>query len=187
MRTLFLSGIAFITIMLSNSIINSAFSQNNETQKSITKVSDADWENIHLIIERSPVNTVKENFALFVKNNALESKALTCKNGKYFGLTPADDFGYFHLVYLEINEGVVIDIHYDELKSNGRNKRTDTEYNREMLKSGTTPSIAYPIYEQELLKSQDYMKVDAVTGATYSLYRFRMAVAKALEKASEKK
>jgi len=31
------------------------------------------------------------------------------------------------------------------------------------------------------------MKVDAVTGATYSLYRFRMAVAKALEKASENK
>jgi len=29
------------------------------------------------------------------------------------------------------------------------------------------------------------MKVDAVTGATYSQYRFRMAVAKALEKASE--
>lgn len=31
------------------------------------------------------------------------------------------------------------------------------------------------------------MRVDAVTGATYSLYRFRMAVAKALEKANEKK
>jgi len=53
-----------------------------------------------------------------------------------------------------------------------------------MLKSGTSPSIAYPIYEQELIKNQDYMKVDAVTGATYSLYRFRMAVAKAFEKAN---
>jgi len=53
-----------------------------------------------------------------------------------------------------------------------------------MLKSGTSPSIAYPINEQELIKNQDYMKVDAVTGATYSLYRFRMAVAKAFEKAN---
>ena len=88
---------------------------------------------------------------------------------------------------MEINEGKIINIHYDELKPNDKNKRTDTEYNREMLKSGTSPAIAYPIYEQQLIKSQDYMKVDAVTGATYSLYRFRIAVAKALEKARVEK
>lgn len=69
------------------------------------------------------------------------------------------------------------------LKLNGKNKRTDINYNREMFKSGTSPAIAYPIYENQLIKNQDYMQVDAVTGATYSLYRFRMAVAKALEKA----
>ena len=187
MRALFLLGIAFITFLFSNSLVSSQHAKNEETHNTITKVSNADWENLHLMIERSPVDTVKEKFALFVKNNALETKAINSKNGKYFGLTPADDFGYLHLVYLEINEGKIINIHYDELKPNDKNKRTDTEYNREMLKSGTSPAIAYPIYEQQLIKSQDYMKVDAVTGATYSLYRFRIAVAKALEKARVEK
>ena len=186
MRTLFLPGIALVSFLLCNAFIINPYIKNKEIQKTIIKVSDADWEKLHLLIERSSVDTVKENFKLFVKKNALETKALNCKDGKYFGLTPADDYGYLHLVFLEISQGQIIHIHYDELKLNGENKRTDIIYNQEMLKSGTSPSIAYPIYEQALIKNQDYMKVDAVTGATYSLYRFRMAVAKALEKASEK-
>jgi len=184
MRTLFLFGIALISFLLSNAFIISPCIQNKETLKAITKVSDADWEKLHLLIERSSVDNVKENFKLFVKKNALETKALNCRDGKYIGLTPADDYGYIHIVFLEINQGKIVDIHYDELKSNGKSKRTDIDYNKEMLKSGTSPSIAYPIYEQELIKNQDYMKVDAVTGATYSLYRFRLAVAKAFEKAN---
>jgi len=186
MRTLFLPGIALVSFLLCNAFIINPHIKNKEIQKTIIKVSDADWEKLHLLIERSSIDTVKENFKLFVKKNALETKALNGKDGKYFGLTPADDYGYLHLVFLEISQGQIIHIHYDELKLNGENKRTDIIYNQEMLKSGTSPSIAYPIYEQALIKNQDYMKVDAVTGATYSLYRFRMAVAKALEKASEK-
>lgn len=158
--------------------------QKKETQKTTVKVDDADWENLRAMIEQSSVDIVKEKFGLFVKRNALETSVSNCKDGKYFGVTPADYFGYLHIVWLEINRGKITNIHYDELKSNGKNKRTDIDYNREMLKSGSSPAIAYPIYEQELLKSQDYMKVDGVTGATYSLYRFRMAVAKALEKAN---
>jgi len=184
MRTLFLLGIALITFLLSNSLIISPYNQKKETQKNTIKVSEAEWENLHWVIERSSVDKVQDNFELFVKNNALGTSALNCKNGKFFGLTPSDDYGYIHIVFLEINQGKIIDIHYDELKSNGKSKRMDIDYNQEMLKSGTSPSIAYPIYEQELIKNQDYMKVDAITGATYSLYRLRMAVAKAFEKAN---
>ena len=182
MRTPFLLGIALITFLMSNSLITSKYNQ-YKTLKTTIQVSDADWENLNLMIERSPIDKVKENFELFVKKNALQTTAINCKNGKYFGFTPADDYGYFHVVFLEIHQGSIINIHYDELKSNGKNKRTDLGYNREMLKTGTSPSIAYPIYEDELIRNQDYMNIDAITGATYSLYRFRMAVAKAFEKA----
>ena len=184
MRKLFLFGIALCAFLLSNSFMISPAKQKKETQKTTTKVDDADWENLRAMIEQSSVDTVKVKFGLFVKKNTLETNASNCKDGKYFGVTPADYFGYLHIVFLEINRGKISNIHYDELKSNGKNKRNDNDYNHEMLKSGSSPAIAYPIYEQELLKNQDYMKVDAVTGATYSLYRFRMAVAKALEKAN---
>lgn len=183
MRTLFMLGIALITYLLSNSFMVSPVSQTKDTPKPEIKLSDADWVKIHLMIERSPVDTVKTCFELFVNKNTLKTSPLNCNNGKFIGLTPADDYGYVHLAVLEINQGKIMNVHYDELKLNGDNKRTDINYNREMLKSGTSPAIAYPIYENRLINKQDYMKIDAVTGATYSLYRFRMAVAKALEKA----
>lgn len=52
-----------------------------------------------------------------------------------------------------------------------------------MSRIGTTPKIAYPILEKQLIEKQDVLKIDAVTGATYSLYRFRYAVIIALIKA----
>ncbi len=69
----------------------------------------------------------------------------------------------------------------------GMGKRDDPEYAREMKPAGVTPAEAYPRYEQQLLKSQDIMKMDAVTGATYSLYRFRSVAAKALTEAKRGK
>jgi len=183
MRTLFMLGIALIIFLLGNSFMIYPVPKKKDIPQSNVKVSDAEWQKLHLMIERSSVDTVKANFNLFVNKNALNTTALNCSDGKFIGLTPADDFGYIHLAVIEINGGKIIDILYDELKSNGTNKRTDINYNHEMLKSGSSPSIAYPIYEQQLIKKQNIMKVDAVTGATYSLYRFRMAVAKALEKA----
>lgn len=52
-----------------------------------------------------------------------------------------------------------------------------------MKVSGTTPAIAYPHMEESLMANQDLMQVDGVSGATYSLYRFRYAVTVALMKA----
>jgi major membrane immunogen (membrane-anchored lipoprotein) len=43
--------------------------------------------------------------------------------------------------------------------------------------------IAYPEMEEMLLTTQDITKVDGVSGATYSRYRFRYAVCLALMKA----
>ena len=62
-------------------------------------------------------------------------------------------------------------------------KQEDEAYNEEMSVTGTTPANAYPILENQLLKKQDLSKINAVSGATYSLYRFKYAVIVALIKA----
>lgn len=68
-------------------------------------------------------------------------------------------------------------------KKDGLSKQEDEDYNKEMSVSGTSPAIAYPRMEEQLLETQDIMRVDAVSGATYSLYRFRYAMMIALIKA----
>ena len=52
-----------------------------------------------------------------------------------------------------------------------------------MSVTGTSPAIAYPEMEKQLLEKQEMWEVDATSGATYSLYRFRYAVTLALMKA----
>jgi major membrane immunogen (membrane-anchored lipoprotein) len=52
-----------------------------------------------------------------------------------------------------------------------------------MSVTGTSPQIAYPRYEKQLLETQNLLEVDAVSGATYSLYRLRYAITIALIKA----
>lgn len=52
----------------------------------------------------------------------------------------------------------------------------DDEYGKRMLESGTTPAIAYPKYENQMLQNQDFNQVDAVSGASYSNYRFKLAI-----------
>ena len=49
--------------------------------------------------------------------------------------------------------------------------------------SGTTPAVAYPMLEKQIVEKQNMMDVDAVSGATYSLYRFRYAMTVGLMKA----
>ncbi len=49
-----------------------------------------------------------------------------------------------------------------------------------MSVSGTTPAIAYPIYEKALLQTQNAEAIDAVSGASYSLYRLKLAIAYAI-------
>lgn len=70
----------------------------------------------------------------------------------------------------------MISIDYDEIHSDGHAKQHDEEYCKRMLESGTTPAIAYPKYENQMLQNQDFNQVDAVSGASYSNYRFKLAI-----------
>lgn len=138
---------------------------------------------LHFFTEVSPVDEVDTLFHQLVELHGLPTDASGIQDGTYTGSSPYDAFDYKHVVEIRIEGGKVIELDYNEIKYDGHGKQEDEEYCEEMSASGTTPAIAYPAMEKQLLATQDIMKVDAVSGATYSLYRFRYAVTVALMKA----
>ena len=82
-----------------------------------------------------------------------------------------------------VKDGKITEVEYNEIHKDGSDKKSDKKYNEEMSKAGTSPAIAYPEMEKQLLEKQEMWEVDATSGATYSLYRFRYAVTVALVKA----
>lgn len=133
-------------------------------------------EKIHWIIERSDMNKVRSAFREICDENQLPSLVSGLKDGTYKGASPADDYGYRHEVVFEMKSGKMVSVDYDEIHTDGHAKQHNDEYGKAMLQSGTTPAIAYPIYENQMLKKQDFNQIDAVSGASYSDYRFRLAI-----------
>ncbi len=109
-----------------------------------------------------------------------------CKDGVFKGESIYDNYKYKHVVSLTIKNEKITAIEYDEVKKDGHGKRGDKKYCAEMKAgSGASPADVYPVYEKQFIKSQDLKKMDAISGATYSLYRFRTAVIRALIKAKK--
>lgn len=138
---------------------------------------------LHFMIETDPVEQVDTVFRQMIRQFELPVDAKGAADGIFIGRSPFDAFDYEHVVVLTIKNEKVVKIEYDEIHQNGVGKQYNTEYNEHMKQSGTTPYIAYPEYEKQLLSKQSMMEVDAVSGATYSLYRFRYAVTIALMQA----
>jgi len=142
-------------------------------------------EKTHWMIERSDMKKVKSEFRKICDENHLKSMVKDLNDGTYRGETPLDDYGYRHQVVFEIKNGRIISIDYDEINQDGHAKQYDEEYCKRMLVSGTSPAIAYPKYEAEMLEKQDFNQVDAVSGASYSLYRFRLAILYAISNSEQ--
>lgn len=138
---------------------------------------------LHFIMETSPIARVDSTFDQLIKEQDLPVDAKGCKDGIYSGESHYDAYDYKHVVRMEIKDKKIISVDYNEIKKGGIGKQEDEEYCQEMSMTGTTPAIAYPKYESQLIERQNFLKIDAVTGATYSLYRFRYAVMIALMKA----
>jgi len=151
--------------------------------KADDKYFKASLKGMHFYIEVYPIDDIETNFTSQIKNAKLPIDPKGCADGIYTGETPEDTFDYRHVVELEIKDGAIVSIDYDEIKSDGHGKESDSTYNTEMSSSGSSPAIAYPIYEKQMLEKQNMLEVDAVSGASYSLYRFRLAVTIALMKA----
>lgn len=155
-----------------------------QTAKSETSGS-AILEKLHWIIERSDMDKVRSEFQKICNDNNFSSLVLGLKDGIYKGATPFDDFDYKHEVVFEMKNGKMISIDYDEIHRDGHAKQHDEEYGKNMLQSGTTPAIAYPKYESGMLKKQNFNEIDAVSGASYSLYRFKLAILYAMLNSGE--
>lgn len=138
---------------------------------------------LHFMMETSAPADVDTRFKQMIQGFELPISAEGAKDGTYIGATPYDAFDYRHEVRIVIEEGKILEVDYNEVKKDGHGKQEDVEYCEEMSVTGTTPAIAYPIMEEMLLAEQNMMQVDAVSGATYSLYRFRLAVTVALMQA----
>lgn len=138
---------------------------------------------LHFKMETSPVHEVDSQFTQMIRHYKLPIDASGAKDGTYYGSSPYDAYDYRHEITLEIKEGKIIAADYNEVHKSGKGKEEDEEYGEEMSITGTTPAIAYPAMEKQLLETQDMMQVDAVSGASYSLQRFRYAVTIALIKA----
>ncbi len=137
-------------------------------------------DKLHLIIERSSIDSVKVHYAKIMTALNLPLTSLKLPDGQYHGESPYDDYNYKHEVTFEVKEGKLISVDYDEVHKLGNGKQNDTTYCKKMSVSGTTPAIAYPIYEKALLQTQNAEAIDAVSGASYSLYRLKLAIAYAL-------
>jgi len=138
---------------------------------------------LHFVMETSPIAEVDTFFNQLIQLHDLPISAEGAKDGTFIGESPYDAFDYKHVVKIKIKDHKITEVDYNEVKKGGMGKQEDAEYCEEMSITGTTPAIAYPILEEQLLSTQDILKVDAVSGASYSLYRFRYAVTIALMKA----
>jgi major membrane immunogen (membrane-anchored lipoprotein) len=142
-------------------------------------------EKIHWVIERSDMNKVRAAFLEICDENHFTSLVSGLKDGIYKGASPADDYGYRHEVVFEMKNGKIISIDYDEIHKDGHAKQHDEAYCKRMSKSGTTPAIAYPNYEKQMIEKQDFNRIDAVSGASYSQYRFKLAILYAILNAGQ--
>ncbi len=138
---------------------------------------------LHFMMETSAVEKVDTLFRQLIEIYELPLSAEGAKDGTYTGVSPYDAFDYRHEVKIRIRNGKITALDYNEVKKDGKGKQEDLEYCEEMSVSGTTPAIAYPAMEKMMLSTQDMMEVDGVSGATYSLYRFRYALTLALMQA----
>jgi major membrane immunogen (membrane-anchored lipoprotein) len=147
------------------------------------KYFKASLVSLHFVIETSSISRVNQTFSQLIEDQDLPTNAQGCPDGTYTGESPFDAYDYKHRVKIKIKNETIISVDYNEIKKDGLGKQEDEEYCREMSVTGTTPAIAYTNLESQLADKQDIWKVDAISGATYSLYRFRYVVMIALMKA----
>ena len=138
---------------------------------------------LHFVLETHPIDEVDTMFWKLINAYDLPTTTDSVADGAYTGESPYDQFDYKHVVKLTIKAGEITEVVYNEVHKDGSDKKSDKKYNEEMSMAGTSPAIAYPEMEKQLLEKQEVWKVDAASGATYSLYRFRYAVTLALMKA----
>ena len=108
----------------------------------------------------------------------------TLKDGKYeVESKTADERGYKSNLTMEVKDGKIASVNYDEVKEDGTGKKSDADYNKQMKDIlGTNPEEAFKTLEDSVIQKQS-AEVDAVSNATNSSNAFKKFAAKAIENA----
>ncbi len=138
---------------------------------------------LHFVMETSSADEIDTLFNQLIELYDLPVDAGSVQDGVYTGESPYDAFDYKHVVRIRVENGKFTEVDYNEVNKDGQGKQEDEAYCEEMSVTGTTPALAYPAMEEQLLNTQHILHVDGLSGATYSRYRFRYAVGIALMKA----
>ena len=141
------------------------------------------FKGLHFVLETHPISEVDTMFWKLINAYDLPVSTHRAADGTYTGESPYDAYDYKHVVELTIEGQKISAVNYNEVHKDGSDKKSDKKYNEQMSATGTSPAIAYPDMEKQLVEKQAMWEVDATSGATYSLYRFRYAVTLALMKA----
>jgi len=137
---------------------------------------------MHKLVERTRPDSVGKYMNYYYQKYDLPYTFSELPDGKYHGESPYDDFDYKHIISLKVEDGKVTKVEYDEIHRDGHSKTSDSSYNAEMNANayGSAPRVTYNKYEQQLIDKQDFSKLDAISGATYSRYRLQYAALKAI-------
>ena len=119
------------------------------------------------------------------KDEAASTNEVAFKDGVYTEKSTADERGYVAEISIEVKDGKIATVKYDETSADGVTKSTDEAYNKMMLDNGmkSSPAEAFPKLQDALVEKQDVEAVDAVASVTTSSDSFKTLAAKALEKA----
>lgn len=92
-----------------------------------------------------------------------------------------DDHGWKASVSITFEDGNITEVEYNEIDKDGNLKKDDKEYNKSMAeKSGISAKDAMAQLEASLIEKQDVESIDAITGATGTVSRFKTLVNEAL-------
>ncbi len=113
--------------------------------------------------------------AVAVYINAQRKDGMAWRDGVFKGQSPRAEGEEYGTVELEIKDGKIIRVNYDEFSAGGAPK--DESYPYQLALS------AQRTLEKRLVETQDPKQVDNVSGATATWRKFKEASLAALEKA----
>lgn len=123
------------------------------------------------------------NLILAIGIGCKKTNDIVYKDGKFNGEGTPDSQGWKGVIQIEVKDGKIVDVEYDEVNEDGREKSDDEEYSKSMEDaSGISPEDAFEQLEDALIKTQSPDRIDAIAGATTSSENFKKLAKEVLDK-----
>lgn len=118
---------------------------------------------------------------LFLVGCQKEEK-ISYQDGFYTAELEMDERGWQPTIKIKVENGKIIEVHYDEINEEGISKADLEEYSQNMeAVSGIAPREAFEKLQAALIEKQKISDVDVVTGATSSTSKFKEVAEKAFK------